>query len=455
MSPYCPDMIGLAIKPDIMFYRADSLPQKTACLPAAEIIGEAKFEANEDPFLGTESIVDEPVFAEFFVDPVKFSQNMGQLASYAIAHLGSRFRTHACKVDRAGALVTEPIPLIDSCLAEFFWRYNHASQENRGFDRTVKPFFGTAELTKEFLFDRLSLHEDGQTSSADFDFYEVYMPMSGNQPTDLEMSSLPWRTTRTFKAWSIATNEVVLLKDTWRFYSPSQKPDHEIYAKEPWARVLDGVSTIRVLQHYRLVLREGTWAFQAIELQEQQVEHKRYHDLESFYHVLMWLSLKHARHTLSPNALFKMMHSLYESWIESPTGERSPPLLRWMQMRSRAIVTRTDFQNPPLRKLLVQLGNAFYNIYEDLDGLAAHGKIFKYVAEDCKRKEASLIADAEPTWAEECFLEAVYSQGWGETSNVWHEMTPKMEYEGDRFRGMYSSDACMHYPVHPRAYDEA
>lgn len=126
-------------------------------------------------------------------------------------------------------------------------------------------------------------------------------------------------------------------------------------------------------------------------------------------------------------------------------------------MLSHGIVMFTGFQNPPLKNLLLQLGDAFYTLYEDLDVLEAKRGAFRGVAEDCRRQRDSLLADDKPSWAEEYFLDAVHSQDWGETSNVWHEMTPGVRSGEARFMGMNSSDACMRYPVRPgkKVYSES
>ena len=55
---------------------------------------------------------------------------------------------------------------------------------------------------------------------------------------------------------------------------------------------------------------QGTWAFQSLHLSnrrkndEPKPVHDRLDDLESFYHVLFWVSLQHAQHGLSPADLY-------------------------------------------------------------------------------------------------------------------------------------------------------
>ncbi|KAI0034245.1 hypothetical protein K488DRAFT_38087, partial [Vararia minispora EC-137] len=74
---------------------------------------------------------------------------MGQITSYSIAHYWRQARVHVFSVlflpsgarllrwDRAGVIITELIPLRDPMLAEFFWRFNLLSPEQRGHDLSV------------------------------------------------------------------------------------------------------------------------------------------------------------------------------------------------------------------------------------------------------------------------------------------------------------------------------
>ena len=142
------------------------------------------------------------------------------MASYATAHLCSQFRTHVfsflifpsharlMKWDRAGAVFTGPIPLKDSLLAEFFWKYSYATPEQRGYDCTVKPFHNNLHLTKRFIIEQLGPYDGDQSpGSHEVSLYEVSMPSSlksyiVSRPIHLGISSLPSRATRVFKAWS-------------------------------------------------------------------------------------------------------------------------------------------------------------------------------------------------------------------------------------------------------------
>ncbi|KAI0027883.1 hypothetical protein K488DRAFT_24691, partial [Vararia minispora EC-137] len=76
---------------------------------------------------------------------------MGQITSYSTAQYWRQPRLHLFSVlflpsaarllrwDRAGVIVTELIPIDDPKLAEFFWRFNLLSPEQRGHDPSVRP----------------------------------------------------------------------------------------------------------------------------------------------------------------------------------------------------------------------------------------------------------------------------------------------------------------------------
>jgi hypothetical protein len=76
---------------------------------------------------------------------------LGHLTAYAFNQFHNQYRTHVFQVlihgvqarlirwDRAGAVVSEGFNYTErDCLAQFFWRYTHASAKVRGHDTTVR-----------------------------------------------------------------------------------------------------------------------------------------------------------------------------------------------------------------------------------------------------------------------------------------------------------------------------
>ena len=211
---------------------------------------EAKLNQQDDPF-------EEVPTKRFLCDSERARQTLGQVTSYATAHLAAQFRTHVFFIlllrksarimrwDRAGVIVSERMPLDKSELTQFFWRFSNADAMERGHDPTVTPFKFTNDLTKDFLFDKLQFATDiDDVKMEDVNFFEVLLgvPRENNRyvigkTTYLGVASLASRATRSFKAWCLRTKKPVFLKDTWHILSRSQRPEHEIYEKLTTAKV--------------------------------------------------------------------------------------------------------------------------------------------------------------------------------------------------------------------------
>jgi hypothetical protein len=310
MEGFCPKLIGIdtsntqmttfsgkIIKPDITYFNSPLPKSGGVNVERAELMVEAKFIQQDDPF------EEEPTAEGFLSNNDRARQTLGQVTSYATAHLAAQFRTHAFSIllfretarimrwDRSGVIVSERIPLDEPQLTEFFWRFSNASPTERGHDPTVTPFEFTTKLTKTFLFEQLQFAADlGDVKVQDVNFFEVLLPREKKRyvigkATYLGVSSLASRATRSFKAWCLTTKTPVFLKDTWRVLSGSLSPEHEIYkklananvqhiatvldhsdvldhrtltgkyAQEPWACKIN-MKPFRTLQHYRLVLKE-------------------------------------------------------------------------------------------------------------------------------------------------------------------------------------------------------
>ena len=105
---------------------------------------------------------------------------------------------------------------------------------------------------------------------------------------------------------------------------------------------------------------QGTWAFQSLRLSQRPenddppVVQNRLDDLESFYHVLFWISLQHARHELHPVELYDQLTWLFHHALivdDMPYSNSRKD----SHMTSTIIITRAKFQNRPLFKLLLDI----------------------------------------------------------------------------------------------------
>ena len=137
---------------------------------------------------------------------------------------------HTSKVretTRAGVVVTEEIPIAESesALAEFYWRYSHATSDDRGHDTTVerildkakaKAIWITLKLDKKCTLLRLKAGENGCIVG---------------KPTYMGISSPTGRSARGFRTFCEQSEKLVSMKDTWRVIISGQLPEHKIYER--------------------------------------------------------------------------------------------------------------------------------------------------------------------------------------------------------------------------------
>ncbi|KDR75625.1 hypothetical protein GALMADRAFT_156607 [Galerina marginata CBS 339.88] len=175
------------------------------------------------------------------------------------------------------------------------------------------------------------------------------------------------------------------------------------------------------------VVRVGTWAFQSLELQSNAnspIEHQRYHDLESFYHVLSWCSLRHTRHLLPGPALVEVLQQVFNDSVGLNAS-----FTKTTYMASNILTEMAQFQNEPLARLLKALGRKFRRLYidgpEPRDEDSERAKAL--YAEDVKDHEEALMklkSDREPKWAEDLVMEAICQPDseWGDMSYYCHTL---------------------------------
>ena len=127
-----------------------------------QLFVELKLDSTVDPFLDPDDPL-QPKVGDFRFerDTSESYKIRGQLASYAAALTGCQFRVHLFSVlicgeyarfirwDRSGAIVTRRFDYSKQphVLADFFWRYSHLNDRQRGYDSSVLPA-SPAEMQK-------------------------------------------------------------------------------------------------------------------------------------------------------------------------------------------------------------------------------------------------------------------------------------------------------------------
>lgn len=166
-------------------------------------------------------------------------KTLGQIAVYATAQLARQFRTHVFSIlvfptyarllrwDRSGVIVSGEIDLLNTkVIPQFFLRLQRATAPMRGVDKTVKP----AKLTpKQETEVRAAL-------GAAEDTVLLEMEVAGRKFITADSvffgaSSPLGRATRCYRAYDLRKKKTYIMKDSWRIYTPSRKPEHEIYQK--------------------------------------------------------------------------------------------------------------------------------------------------------------------------------------------------------------------------------
>lgn len=134
------------IKPDVLAYCADSDPSMKTDSSLAELFIEFKWNAGDDPFCDTcdcgYPCCDVPNTKSFLCETKSSADTLGQITSYAAAHLGAQFCMHIYSVfimkdtvrilhwDRLGMIVTEAFKYNESpYFTEFFCHFSTASPE--------------------------------------------------------------------------------------------------------------------------------------------------------------------------------------------------------------------------------------------------------------------------------------------------------------------------------------
>ncbi|PIL30494.1 hypothetical protein GSI_07194 [Ganoderma sinense ZZ0214-1] len=185
-------------------------------------------------------------------------RNLGQTVAYAVEGCKRQHRRHYFSVsvsgklvrfirwDRAGAVVTEAFSVLDypDLFCEFFWRFAHITDAERGYDLTVEP---ATEEQEEIFRQAIQRHviaqlegdadtSDSVVQTALEEHYQrnavtvIHLPHSPHfydpdlkghhllvsRPVAVPLS-VAGRSTRTYWAVDSRTGKVVLLKDTWRY----------------------------------------------------------------------------------------------------------------------------------------------------------------------------------------------------------------------------------------------
>ena len=183
---------------------------------------------------------------------------------------------------------------------------------------------------------------------------------------------------------------------------------------------------------------QGTWAFQSLRLSRRpkniqaQLVHGRVDDLESFYHVLFWVSLQHARHALNSVELYDVLTRLFDHALIDG-GKAYSNLSKVVHMKSNMMLEEVDFQNLPLLELLFKLSAAFQVLYvSPPKSINIQNPPVKKSKESYQSEPENLTeglkflkSDDDSNWMEVYFENALQftDDEWGPTGYISNEIT--------------------------------
>ena len=126
-----------------------------------------------------------------------------------------------------------------------------------------------------------------------------------------------------------------------------------------------------VILIHKTDFEKGTWQFAAARLLLETGDkspHNRADDLESFYHVLNWMALRHTSHSFSSEMLTFELHRIFDSAYRSPGGRVAGGQTKMAEILSGTSNKLAAFTNQPLAQLLETVRNLVAVQYQDKPG---------------------------------------------------------------------------------------
>ena len=106
---------------------------------------------------------------------------------------------------------------------------------------------------------------------------------------------------------------------------------------------------------YKADFEKGTWRFAAARLlfrKDKEPPHNREDDLESFYHVLNWLALRHTSHSLNSRTLTSELQRIFDYSFISEDGRAEGGQAKRGELLTGYTNKDAKFQNLALARLL-------------------------------------------------------------------------------------------------------
>ncbi|KAF5377728.1 hypothetical protein D9757_009366 [Collybiopsis confluens] len=220
---------GSEIKPDMGLYSKARRNKPPTDASEAELFGEFKVKAADDPFPDPAKIAaeDEKALARdtrgqitLYINAIQATQHRTRVFFFFILGDQCRLFCHS----RAGTQYTQLFKYTrTSHLHEFFWRLSHASPAARGHDATFIPVSSPNNRSGRRARQKLNLDREETLYQVTINEQKLYVARAFTRAHAYPIG----RGTRCFAAYDPQSPHLVLLKDCWRY--AKYDPEHAIY----------------------------------------------------------------------------------------------------------------------------------------------------------------------------------------------------------------------------------
>ncbi|KAG5349524.1 hypothetical protein C0989_003312, partial [Termitomyces sp. Mn162] len=149
----------------------------------------------------------------------------------------------------------------------------------------------------------------------------------------------------------------------------------------------------------------GTWQFLAIRLVQPNETGKpliqdRIDDVESFYHVFLWMALRYTAHELNSAMLTHRLHEIFDAMYKDPeTGEADIGTARSSNIMSGYLSLKARFANDGILTVLRRMQAILSQRYNDPEEYFRNDKKFEAERKAAKVKKAEgLKALEDSNW---------------------------------------------------------
>ncbi|ESK86363.1 hypothetical protein Moror_5010, partial [Moniliophthora roreri MCA 2997] len=155
--------------------------------------------------------------------------------------------------------------------------------------------------------------------------------------------------------------------------------------------------------------RTGTWQFMSAKLLLGKATcHKRADDLESFFHVLCWVLLKHGPHSLTATKVVERLNQNYD-YVMISEGRSIGGTHKETSLRSRAMRDPEMVSDVCLKKLLVDFEDLVAVRYDHAPSNEDREQYDKIAA---RMQYDDALLDRQPVWKYDKFLERLEDWDW-------------------------------------------